>query len=180
VRKSRLILLGTCALLLMAVAGAKADTWQRPSLKGLSAVLVSAEVIPADSPGLARADSLRARTERRLRAAGIPVLGPAETDSGPPAPTLHVQVAFVALTAEPLSAEQVGYAFACGVNLFQPIRPITGAGTAVARSEPVVASTWESWKLGNDDMNRATAAALGALDEKLDEFVSDWLATHPK
>jgi hypothetical protein len=177
VRKSRLVLLGTCALLATAVAGAQADAWQRPSLQGLSAVLVTAEVIPADSPALARADSLRARAERRLRAAGIPVLGPAETDSGPPAPRLHVQVAFVPLTEAPLSSDLVGYAFACGVTLSQPVRTIPGPGAA-AESRSIVASTWEGWTLGSGDVGPAPAQAQRALDEKIDEFVKDWVATH--
>jgi hypothetical protein len=178
VRKSWLVLLAICAPLLLVVAAPQADTWQRPSLEGLSALRVSAEVTPADAPALVRADSLRARTERRLRAAAIRVLSPAETDSGPPAAVLHVNVAFARLTAEPLSTEPVGYAFACGVELSQAARTMPGPGAAVGESRPIVASTWESWKLGNDDVAHAPAEALRALDEKLDEFVKDWVATH--
>ncbi len=175
VRKSSLRLLLTCGFLLLAAAETRAEDWQRPALKGLTALRVSATL--TNAPDRVRADTLVARTERRLRAAGIHVLSAAEPDSGPPAPMLAVHVAFARLTAEPVTADLVGYAFACGVTLSQTVH--TMPGPAGAPSRPIVAAVWDGWKLGDADPGLTPAEAQRAIDDKLDEFVKDWAATHP-
>ncbi|HVP15419.1 MAG TPA: hypothetical protein VMS88_07730 [Terriglobales bacterium] len=168
-RKNRFSIIAAGALLL--VSGIEARAEPRPALAGLSAVRVSAEVSPANLSPQAAPDSLRARTERRLGAAGIRVLTGAPNDSEA---VLDVRITFVRLTAAPLSGDLVGYGFAVVVRLSRQVRTIA---TPATPSRAVPASLWESWSVADADPNLSPAQAMRAADAKVEEFVKDWAAT---
>jgi hypothetical protein len=172
VRKSRCSIIAACALLLASGIEARAESRPQPALKGLAALRVSADVSPANLSAQATADSLRARTERRIGAAGIRVLTGAPNDSDA---VLNIRILFVRLTAAPISSDLIGYGFAVGVKLS---RQVHTTATPAAPSRAVSASLWESWSLAEDDPTLSPVQAMRAAEAKVDEFVKDWAATH--
>jgi len=161
------------ALLLLAVAGlsgaagpARAlDTPnERVTLAGLTGVHVVVEEPgeAAERAGLRRA-SLEAEVTRRLRLAGLRVLGPAEAATAAGRPTLHLRV-----VVEPLPDAGDLHLYSVDLALRQQVRLVRD------RAVESYAVTWSDTRVVGVARDGRLDVVRRALLEKVDQFLAAW------
>ena len=168
-RHSRFVLvIAICLTVAPSMAGA-ADETERTSLKGLVGVSVLVEHLPADIEGYGlTTDAIKTAVELRLRRSGIQVFSAFSDD---PSPALACVYVNINLTKASRNVSGL-YAASVAVELEQWLRSV-GSGLEFP------GTTWKRASVatvGEDNLRQLR----NVVDDKVDEFINDYLAANPK
>ena len=156
------------ALTLLPATARAVNILERQALKGLTSVRVIVDI--TDNDGLLRqyADTslIQTRMELRLRQSGVPVI------DSPVAPNLALGLQAMSFCSGNVLAIE------CQLSLNQTLWKYA---YPVRNNVALSGATWRhSWLLGYDLETMRQNKLNEAIDEIVDEFLNDWLATHPK
>ena len=161
----------TVGLLLLLVAPARAETTQRNFLRGLEGFFVTVDA-PGDDAKEAGLDEdvIKTAVELKLRKNGVPVFELAERKNEIPLNLRALLTVRVKIT-KPKGATAKFSAYTTTIVLMQPAKLDRDPNI------PVWAATWElEMGLGIGEQSDIRKQ----IDDGVDKFANDWLATHPK
>ncbi len=150
-----------------------AESFGRNTLVGLPGVAILTARSAQGGYAIPDSATIVAHTEFRLRQSGVTVLSERDAHADARGPFLSVYVNVYG------GKNTVCCAYV-DVTVLQRVRTLRADDTPVLSS--VVATTW----LSSERLGMVPAGIEGrrmitqSLDEQLDEFLRDWLATHPK
>lgn len=140
--------------------------YTRDTLAGLPGMIVIVEDVKADAQAVGLdVREIQTDCERKLSAAGIPVLGEAQWRLAPGRPWLYVSINTMVYLAS--------YFFSIDVQLKQDVN------LAREPSNVTSAATWEMGSIGFVDPPHLSSKIRESVGSYLDNLISDYAAVNP-